>query len=60
MGNQEILIKIKKIIESGNYEIEELLEVVPNDLLPQVLNILKQQIKFESEEIKLDIQEKTR
>lgn len=58
MYKDEMLKKIKQIIENGNYDVEELLKVIPDDLLEDVLNMVKLQTKQESEEIKIDINEK--
>lgn len=55
MDKKEMLMKIKQIVESGNYDVEELLTVIPNDLLEDVMSMIKNQAKQESEEIKLDL-----
>ena len=60
MSKTEILNKIKMIIENGNYDIEELLAIIPEDLIEDVKDIIKSQTKEESEEIKLDLNERTR
>lgn len=60
MSKAEILNKIKIIIETGNYDIEELIAIIPEDLVEDVKNIIKSQAKEESEEIKLDLNEKTK
>ncbi len=51
MEREEFLAKVKKIIESGNYQIEELLNMVPEEYLEDVGLILKETVEKESEKI---------
>lgn len=60
MDKNELLIKIEKIIKSGNYEIEELLEVIPDNLLEEVINMVEIHTKHESAEIQNDLKNRTK
>lgn len=51
MSKEEILKKIEKIIISGNYDIEELLEAIPDYLLNDVVNLIEMRTQKESEDI---------
>ena len=55
MSKEEALMKIKQIIESSNYDVEELLSIIPDDLLEDVVDMIKKQTKRESEEINFDL-----
>lgn len=58
MKDKKILDKIKQIVESGNYDVEELLSVIPKELLLDVKDLIENQAKQESNEIKIDMTEK--
>lgn len=55
MSKEEALRKLKQIIVSSNYDVEELLEVTPDDLLEDVLNMIKERSQQESEDISYDL-----
>lgn len=60
MSKQETLRKIREIIQSGNYDVEELLSVVPDELLMEVTKLIQDQTKQESEEIQNNISSRSR
>lgn len=57
---QEALMKLKQIIESGNYDVEELLAVVPEELLEEVMHMVQVKTEQESEEIQNNINLRSR
>lgn len=55
---QMYLSKIMKVIKSDNYDIEELISSIPDELLPDVLAIFQSEIQNESFEIEEEISSK--
>lgn len=54
MQNNELLLKIERILDSNNYDIEEILKIIPDDLKLELKNILKKNVQTESKKLKLE------
>ena len=54
MQNNELLLKIERILDSINYDIEEILKIIPDDLKLELKNILKKNVQTESKKLKLE------
>lgn len=54
MDNKELLLQLEKIISSNNYDIEKILEMVPDELKEELKNILKKNVQNESKTLKLE------
>lgn len=55
---QMYLSKIMEVIKSDNYDIEELISSIPDELLPDVLAIFQSEIQNESFDIEEEISSK--
>lgn len=63
MNNTEkqiYLSKIKEAIKNGNYDLESLINSIPNELLPDVLELFQSKIQNESFMIENEINNKGR
>ena len=54
MDNNELLLKIERILDSNNYDIEEILKIIPDDLKLELKSILKKNVQIESKKLKLE------
>jgi hypothetical protein len=58
MNKEEVLLKIKEMIDSNQYDIETILNIVPEELLNDVVMMLQNYVQQESDEIKEEMSDK--